>query len=115
MDWVKRVWKLESLELESFPRWPSRGSDGKSPQAQPENEISCQVFFHLHLLVLHLAGSALALRWWARGRENVVFLSFRLCKWTDRAKKELKGITWQVEVSPFPSLLQFLIVKTPTS
>lgn len=85
---VKWAWKLESLELESFPCWPSRGSDGKSPQAQPENKISCHVFFHLHLPVLQLAGSALALRWWGRGRgEKVVFLSFSLCKWTSRANK----------------------------
>lgn len=65
---VKLAWKLESLELESFPCWPSTGSKGKSLRAELENETSCQAFSHLHVPVLHLAGSALALRWcWGRG------------------------------------------------
>jgi len=64
---VKLAWKLESLELESFPCWPSVGSKGKSLRAELENETSCLAFSHLHVPALHLAGSALALCWsWER-------------------------------------------------
>lgn len=44
---VKLAWKLERLELESSLCWPSWSSEGKSLQAELEDEISCQSFFHL--------------------------------------------------------------------